>query len=73
MDLCVSLILKYKFGECSESKAQLIGCIKSINCDNYVHYKIAQLYVAYDVSYRIEILSVQYDTTTLYAAKSLCI
>ena len=36
----------------------------------HVHYKIVQLYVAYDVSYRIELLSIPYDTTKSYATKS---
>ena len=35
-----------------------------------VYYKIVRLYVAYDVSYRIELLSIPYDTTKSYATKS---
>ena len=33
-----------------------------------VHYKIAQSYVTYDVLYRIELLSIPYNMTKLYAA-----
>ena len=35
-----------------------------------VHYKIVWSYVAYDVSYRIELLSIPYDATKSYATKS---
>ena len=35
----------------------------------HVHYKIAQLYVAYDMLYRIELLSIPYDMTKSYATK----
>ena len=33
-----------------------------------VHYKIAQLHVTYNVLYRIELLSIPYNVTKLYAA-----
>ena len=35
----------------------------------HVHYKIVQSYVAYNVSYRIELLSIPYDATKSYATK----
>ena len=35
-----------------------------------VYYKIAWLYVAHDMLYRIELLSIPYDATKLYATKS---
>ena len=38
-----------------------------------VHYKIIWLYVAYDVLYRIELLSIHYNTTKSYATKSQCV
>ena len=34
------------------------------------HYKIAWSYVAYDLSYRIKLLSISYDMTKSYATKS---
>ena len=35
-----------------------------------VHYKIVRSYIAYDVSYRIELLSIPYIATKSYATKS---
>ena len=38
-----------------------------------VHYKIVQSYVAYDMSYRIELLFIPYDMTKSYATISQCV
>ena len=38
-----------------------------------VYYKIIWLYVAYDVSYRIELFSIPYDAIKSYATKSQCV
>ena len=35
----------------------------------HVYYKIAWSYVVYNVSYRIELLSIPYDATKSYAVK----
>ena len=35
-----------------------------------VHYKIARSYVTYDMSYKIELFSIPYNATKLYATKS---
>ena len=36
-----------------------------------IHYKITQSYLAYDVLYRLELLSISYDATKSYVTKSL--
>ena len=38
-----------------------------------VHYKIAWPYIAYDMSYRIELLSIPYNATKSCATKSQCV
>ena len=43
--------------------------LHTIYKSQHVHYKIIWLYVAYDVSYRIELLSIPYDATKSYATK----
>ena len=39
----------------------------------HVYYKIARLYVAYDMLYRTELLSIPYNMTNSYAIKSQCV
>ena len=53
-------------------KPNIHGVIWShaIHKSQRVHYTIARLYIAYDVSYRIELLSIPYDSNKSYATKS---
>ena len=44
--------------------------LHTIYKSQHVHYKIVRLYVAYDVLFRIEQLSIPYDATKSYATKS---
>ena len=42
----------------------------TIYISQHVHYKIVRSYVAYNMSYRIKLLSIPYNATKSYATKS---